>query len=250
MAYYRTISLSFWTDSKVDDNFTPEDKYFYLYLLTNPHTNICGCYEISHKQMERETGYNLDTVKRLLGRMEKEHRVIAYSDETKEVLIFNWHKYNWTRSEKVLKSVRETAQYIKNTSFKEFIEKIIENPLQNQYQYQSTENRVQSTDVSIGYGYPIDTVSENKGKAKRFAPPTLEEVKAYCSERNNSVDAQRFIDYYTSNGWKVGKNSMKDWKAAVRNWERDSKPQSKTKDSSYDVKEWEKFAESFDLSGK
>lgn len=91
-------------------------------------------------------------------------------------------------------------------------------------------------------------------RKKRFAPPTLEEVKAYCSERNNSVDAQRFIDYYTSNGWKVGKNSMKDWKAAVRNWERDSKPQGKTpskpKDSSYDIDEWERFAESFDLSGK
>lgn len=234
MAYYRTISLSFWTDSKVDDNFTPEDKYFYLYLLTNPHTNICGCYEISHKQMERETGYNLDTVKRLLGRMEKEHRVIAYSVETKEVLILNWHKYNWTRSEKVLKSVRETAQYIKNSSFKEFIEKIIENPLQNQYQYQyqSTECRVQSTDVSIGYGYPIDTVSENKGKAKRFTPPTLDEVKAYCDERGNSIDPQRFIDYYQANGWKVGKASMKDWKAAVRNWESREKPGEKKKELS------------------
>ena len=43
MAVFRTISNSFWTDSKVDDTFTPEDKYFYLYLLTNPHTNICGC---------------------------------------------------------------------------------------------------------------------------------------------------------------------------------------------------------------
>ena len=50
--------------------------------------------------------------------------------------------------------------------------------------------------------------------------PTLEEVKAYCSERGNKVDPERFIDYYTSNGWKVGKNPMKDWKAAVRTWER------------------------------
>ena len=58
MAFYRNISINFWTDSKIDDDFTPEDKYFYLYLLTNPHTNICGCYEISMKQMERETGYN------------------------------------------------------------------------------------------------------------------------------------------------------------------------------------------------
>ena len=55
---------------------------------------------------------------------------------------------------------------------------------------------------------------------KRFVPPTLEEVKAYCTERGNDVDAQRFVDYYTSNGWQVGKNKMKDWKAAVRTWER------------------------------
>lgn len=54
---------------------------------------------------------------------------------------------------------------------------------------------------------------------KRFTPPTLAEVTAYCRERQNAVDPLRFIDYYTANGWKVGKNSMKDWKAAVRTWE-------------------------------
>ena len=48
----------------------------------------------------------------------------------------------------------------------------------------------------------------------------MDEVRAYCQERGNNVDAERFIDYYTSNGWKVGKNPMKDWKAAVRTWER------------------------------
>lgn len=57
-------------------------------------------------------------------------------------------------------------------------------------------------------------------KRKRFTPPTLEEVQTYCTERNNNVDPQHFIDYYTSNGWQVGKNKMKDWKAAVRTWER------------------------------
>ena len=56
--------------------------------------------------------------------------------------------------------------------------------------------------------------------AKRFTQPTLEDVRAYCRERNNNVDAERFYDYYTSNGWKVGRNPMKDWKAAVRRWER------------------------------
>lgn len=61
---------------------------------------------------------------------------------------------------------------------------------------------------------------------KKFKPPTVEEVRAYCTERGNNVDAQSFVDFYTSNGWKVGKNAMKDWRASVRTWERrdNSKP--------------------------
>lgn len=66
-------------------------------------------------------------------------------------------------------------------------------------------------------------------KRKRFEKPTLSEIKEYCIERNNNVDAQHFYDYYESNGWKVGKNSMKNWQAAVRTWERSEyrKPNSK-----------------------
>ena len=56
--------------------------------------------------------------------------------------------------------------------------------------------------------------------AKRFSPPSFDDVKSYCQERENGVDPQAFVDWYTSNGWKVGKNPMKDWKAAVRTWER------------------------------
>ena len=59
-------------------------------------------------------------------------------------------------------------------------------------------------------------------KRKRFEKPTLSEIKAYCIERNNNVDAQHFFDYYESNGWKVGKNSMKNWQATVRTWEKNS----------------------------
>lgn len=67
-----------------------------------------------------------------------------------------------------------------------------------------------------------------KGKRQRFTPPTRSQVKDYCLERNNRVDPDRFYDYYESNGWRVGKNAMKDWKAAVRTWEtnnKDSPPQ-------------------------
>lgn len=60
---------------------------------------------------------------------------------------------------------------------------------------------------------------DKEREARRFAPPSLEEVAGYCFDRNNDVDPQRFIDFYSSKGWKVGNQPMKDWKAAVRTWE-------------------------------
>ena len=68
-------------------------------------------------------------------------------------------------------------------------------------------------DINVGH----------KTTRKRFSPPTVDEVREYCWERGNCVDPQRFVDYYSSNGWMVGKNKMKDWKAAVRTWEQNDK---------------------------
>lgn len=70
--------------------------------------------------------------------------------------------------------------------------------------------------------------SPSRGR-KVFSPPTVDEVKAYCAERNNGVDAQSFVDFYASKGWVVGKSPMKDWKAAVRTWERSDNRGSKPK---------------------
>ena len=60
-----------------------------------------------------------------------------------------------------------------------------------------------------------------------FVKPTLQEVEAYCTQRNNFVDAQRFLDFYESKGWMIGKNKMKDWKASVRTWEKNSDKQNR-----------------------
>lgn len=69
-------------------------------------------------------------------------------------------------------------------------------------------------------------------KRKRFEKPSISDIKQYCMERNNNVNAEQFFDYYESNGWKVGKNSMKDWKAAVRTWERSEYRKSNSKKNS------------------
>ncbi len=140
MAIYRNVSLSFWEDIKIVDDFTPEDRYFYLYLLTNPHTNLLGCYQVSFKQMINETGYNKDTIEKIIDRMVNIHNVIIFDSKTNEIFIKNWYKYNWTRSEKLLKKVEKLIEYIKSEELKKHLEKIL-----NQYR------------VSIGYPYTMDT---------------------------------------------------------------------------------------------
>lgn len=121
MAIYRNIQMAFWTDIKVVDDFTPEDKFFYLYLLTNPHTNLCGCYEISVKQMADETGYSRDTIEKLLKCFAEVHKVAYYSQDTKELLVLNWHKYNWTASEKFRKPLLKEINSVKNDNFKGYL---------------------------------------------------------------------------------------------------------------------------------
>lgn len=104
---------------------------------------------------------------------------------------------------------------------------------------ENVKKRWKRTDTTVYDPIPSDTNCTDKDKEKdkdkeediilsadkpqprkRFVPPSVEDVREYCQERKNNVDAQRFVDYYTSNGWHVGKNPMKDWKAAVRTWER------------------------------
>ncbi len=84
----------------------------------------------------------------------------------------------------------------------------------------------QPSDASRNESSPVVKKEASTGAKQhkpRFTPPTVEEVRTYCRERNNTVDPERFVDHYNSNGWMVGKNHMKDWKAAVRTWEQNQK---------------------------
>lgn len=126
MALYRNIHLSFWQDTKVTDDFTPEDRYFYLYLLTNPHTNLCGCYEISIKQMANEMGYDAKKVGKLIDRFSSIHNLIRYSQSGRELLIFHWSKYNWTSSEKFRKPLLQEIQNVKTDCFREYLLKLFD----------------------------------------------------------------------------------------------------------------------------
>lgn len=90
----------------------------------------------------------------------------------------------------------------------------------------------------------IKDKKENIKRKSIFVKPSVEEVRAYCNERNNSVDPQTFVDFYAAKGWKVGSASMKDWKACVRTWEKREQPKPKKQSFSnqrnYDFAELER----------
>lgn len=79
---------------------------------------------------------------------------------------------------------------------------------------------IRDRDKRLEIDKDIDIKAPKARPRTKFQKPTLEEIQNYCRERGNSVDAVRFFDYYTANGWRVGKNPMKDWTAAVRTWEK------------------------------
>lgn len=126
MAIYRQVMLTFWTDSFINDNFSAEDKYFYLYLLTNLHTNLCGCYEVSEKQIAKEMGYSLESIEAILDRFTKTYDLIRYNRVTKELLVLKWSKYNWNASSRFRVAVENELEKVKDESFRDYLEKLLD----------------------------------------------------------------------------------------------------------------------------
>lgn len=203
MANYRNISIGFWQDSKVVDDFTPEDRYAYLYCLTNSHTNLCGCYEVSIKQMANETGYNTDSIERLLKRLDATHNVIRYSAQTKEMLILNWGRYNWSASEKLNRPLLGEIRKVKNDDFREYLaERYNErSTIQVQYNADADERKSVSRRKFGEYGWVRLSTEEYNRLRSDLGEAELKRCIAYVDE-----SAQ-------SNG---NKNKWKDWNLVIR----------------------------------
>jgi len=120
MARYRQVETSFWTDGFVL-KLTPEEKYFYLYLMTNPHTTQCGIYELPERMAEVETGYNRETLAKLRDRFSRKYKKIVYSEETEEYCIVNWLKYNSLKSPKVKACIDKELLDVKNKSLIDYL---------------------------------------------------------------------------------------------------------------------------------
>lgn len=156
MAIFRNVNMSFWTDPKVVDDYTPEDKYFMLYALTNNYTNIIGCYEISVKQMSNDLGYTKDVVENLLKRFKEIHKTLDYDFETKELMVVNWYKYNWSSSPKLDSPLYTAIEKVKSDLFHDKLATIYNNR-ETVIKSENNEENDLKDRVSIPYRYGIDT---------------------------------------------------------------------------------------------
>ncbi|WP_322535945.1 conserved phage C-terminal domain-containing protein [Bacillus altitudinis] len=139
MAKFRQVYTTFWNDPKVTEEMTPEDRYFYLYLITNPNTTQIGVYSITKKQMAFDLGYSIESINSLMDRFENHHELIVYNNETRELAIKNWAKYNLNKGGKpvldcIAKELREIKDkslirlvyaYVKNDSIRELFERYV-----------------------------------------------------------------------------------------------------------------------------
>ncbi len=158
-------------------------------ITLNPGQLITGRKSISNKFNISES-----KVQRILKKYENEQQIEQQtSNQNRLITINNWYSYqqNEQQNEQPVNNHRTTSEQPVNTN------KNVNN-----------ENNAKN---------------ENLGKTKRFQKPLINDIKEYCKERNNKIDAEQFFNWYESKGWYIGKNKMKDWKAAIRTWEQREK---------------------------
>lgn len=129
MAQFRYVYTSFWEDPKVVENFTPEDKFFFIYLLTNPHTTQIGIYKITKKLISFELGYSIESVNSLMSRFQEHHEVIKYNAETRELAIKNWGKFNLRKGGKpIVDCITKEFKSVEDKSLIAYVAEGIANP--------------------------------------------------------------------------------------------------------------------------
>ena len=196
MAVYRHIHINYWQDGFVLD-LTPEEKYFYIYLMTNSKTSQCGIYELHRRIIETETGYNRETVEKLLNRF-GEYEKIVYCEETQEIFLKNWIKHNKVVSPKVKKCIEKELSNIKS---KELINLFLKEC--DRYGYSIDTSNINFDmgidSVSIPTSIVDDSLEYDYGEKEKEKEKQKEKQKEKEKEKEVSHSVGRFKKLYEEN---------------------------------------------------
>lgn len=211
----RVLKESICASETIDQLTWFEEVFFYRLLVTSDDYGRCdGRLKIISGHCFPLKDITLSAIDRALNKLSLVGLIRRYTVQGHPYIQFvTWEKHQTIRNKK--------SKYPSIDEGEEQLPAIEINCNQlNSIENNCVSNPIQSNTIQTN---PIQSSlcgEKPKSTEKRFTPPTVEEVQAYITENNYIVDAQKFIDYYQSNGWIVGKTKMKDWKATVRGWER------------------------------
>lgn len=225
MATFRKIHTQFWSDPFMQE-LTPEQKYFYLFLLTNDKTKQCGIYEITKRQICYDTGYNIDTVSKLL-----EYFIIGdkirYNSSTNEIAIKNWKKYNDSASPKVQSCINQELKSVKDKTLIEYLYSMDTKSQENKNKIQEEEENKNTPTNNF----------KNSNLNRQPNIPTKNEVWEVFSRSGGTKEmAKSFYEKYDGTGWFIGSSPITNFSSLankfIDNWKRNEekgKPQDPTK---------------------
>ena len=186
MAVFRKISVTYWADSFVGE-LTPEQKYFYLYLMTNDKTTQCGIYETSVRKICFDTGYNSETVNKLLDFFQEKNK-IRFSKETNEIALLNWVKFNDSNSPKVMACVEKELKQVKNRVLIQYLYSMDTESQKEEEEEQEEEEEYKSDEFEIFWNAYNKKVDRSKTE-KAWTKLKKQEVKKILESVDQYVKA-------------------------------------------------------------
>lgn len=246
MAIKRVVDIGFWTDGKFDE-FTPEDKYFLLYLLTNPFSRQLGIYKISIKQAAFQMGYSEDAFRSLIDRFEKKYKMILFSKETNEIAVVNFLRHSVVSGGKPVEDcIKQDMERVKNRRLIDYVfsrirdrsdlnktvKKIVDEYLNENDIYNDNDNDNDSAQgASVHESWDESSNEPEEPKPKPPKPKkhkhgeynnvllTDEELQKLQNEYPDWAERiERLSSYVASTG-----KSYKSHYATIRNWARNDK---------------------------
>lgn len=212
-----------------------------LYFHLGMHGDDDG-FVASPRKIARSVGCNLDDL-RLLA---QKNFIIPF--ESGVIVIVDWSINNTLRNDRYNPTTHQMEKALLTTTTTGAYTRIADNGIPTgsnpdtngipavsslEPQHNITEHNIaEQNGTKYFMGDSVKSPKAGKPpKTTRFTPPTVDQVKAYCQERGNSINPQHFVDFYETRGWMAGKNKMKDWKAAIRTWERNNIAQPERKEA-------------------
>ena len=206
----RVVDIGFWLDDKILEEYTPEDKYFYLYLMTNPHTTQLGIYPISPKIMAFELGYSPEAVKSLIDRFENCYGVIKFSQATKEIALKNYLKYSIVKGGKpVFDCLKKEAKNVRDRSLLDFVVSSLSecgnlNKTVKDFVAYITRNDNEN-----------DNENENENDNERIDPRIVEQIVDHLNKRTGASFTPKNAEKYIAARMSEASYNIEDFFAVI-----------------------------------